>query len=451
MPVNTIDERAKQLKQSLVAFVLDAEGDLAIALEAFIAEHLNRFPKSQSQSSAQTDLAVDCFLTQGRVGDKTPLDLFLEHHANLSQEDRKLLARWTRSFTGLFAVTQTLMDGFEIKNWLTEKRYVVRAVGLQPPEQIDRLQPNEIVITRLAPIAEAEWMFFSAFTLLGKLGKPKLAVAVGNFKKCYCEDLYGDAPELLEEAWRSVEQSHQEWLDFFGSEEVTLPGYKANQQLQLFQEHLTQRRFAAAGIDSNQSLADLIHQSGGSEAESAPVTQGSETADSLGKSPTEVSPQSAMVPPQFSLPDALKKAEQVTLLTHPRWGQVYLSSYPQLKALLEQETAPTEKDKKIVHQALSEPEMNAYLWHRLAQQYPVPLERLLQDTLAQPFSLSEELDPLLQSYNKPLKPILPETASVPVHLHSLFQDAVVEVHKTQVQKTQKPKDASKVKKGFQRR
>ncbi len=446
--MNTIDERAKQLKQSLVAFVLDAEGDLAIALEAFIAEHLNRSSKSQSQSSIQTDLAVDCFLTQGRVGDKTPLDLFLAAHSDLSQPDRDLLARWVQSFTGLFAVTQTLTDGFEIKNWLTEKRYVVRAVGLQPPEQIARLQPNEIVITRLAPIAEAEWIFFSAFTLLGKLGKPKLAVAVGNFKKCYPEDLYGDAPELLEEAWRSVEQSHQEWLDFFGNEEVTLPGYQANQQLQLFQEHLTQRRLTAAGIDSNESLSDLLKQQGVSEEDSAEMHQGLKTVEPLRQPSAEASPKSAMVQPQFSLPDTLKKAEQVTLLTHPQWGQVYLSSYSQIKALLAQKTAPTEKDKKIVRQAFDAPEMNAYLWHRLAQQYPVPLERLLQEALEQPaFDLVEGLDSLLQSYGKLSKPTLPETASVPVHLHSLFQDAVLEVHKNQ---TQKPKDVSKVNKGFQR-
>lgn len=447
--MNNIDERAKHLKQSLVAFVLDAEGDLAIALEAFTAEHLDRLPKSQPQGSAQTDLAVDCFLTQGRVGNKTPLDFYLKYHTDLSQEDRTLLAGWTQSFTGLFTVTQTLTDGFELKNWLTEKRYVVRAVGLQPPEQIARLQPNEIVITRLAPIAEAEWMFFSAFTLLGKLGKPKLAVAVGNFKKCYPEDLYGDAPELLEEAWRSVEQSHQEWLDFFGSEEVTLPGYKANQQLQLFQERVTQNRLAAAGIDSNQSLSDLTKQHSDFEEDSAEMTQVLETDEVLHKPSAETSAKSAMIQPQFSLPDALKKAEQVTLLTHPQWGQVYLSSYPQIKALLELDTAPTEKDKKLVRQALNEPEMNAYLWHRLAQQYPVPLERLLQEALEQPaFGLVEGLNPLLQSYGKQLKPILPETASVPVHLHSLFQDAVMEVYKTQAQK---PKDVSKANKGFQRR
>jgi hypothetical protein len=66
---------------------------------------------------------------------------------------------------------------------------------------------------------------------------------------------------LLEEACCSVAQYHQEWLDFFGSEEVILPKYQANQQLQRFQEETTQRRLTAAGIDSTQSLAELeVHK-----------------------------------------------------------------------------------------------------------------------------------------------------------------------------------------------
>jgi hypothetical protein len=450
--VNPIYNRAKQLKQSLFEFVLDAEGDLAIALETFSAERLTRFTKSHAQSAAQTDLIVDSFLTQGCIDKQTPLDLFLIHHSDLSQADRQMLDQWPRSFTGLFLVNEVLgEDGFELKNWLTAKHYSVRSVGLQSPEQIARLKPGEIVLTRIAPMseseAESEWMLFSSLILLGKLGKPKLAVAIGNFRQHYSEDLYGDAPELLEEAWRSVAQYHQEWLDFFGSEEVILPGYQANQQLQRFQEETTQRRLAAAGIDSTQSLTDLASQANGAESE---VAQGLVVLEEVtGDRTPQASPASAMARPQINLPENLKKADRVALLTHPQWGQQYLSNYPQLQALLEFEAELTEKAKKLVRQSLEDPQMNAYLWHCLADRYAAPLERLLRSALEQPnFSLSTELDALLQSFGKPLTPVLPETASVPLHLHSLFQDAVLEVHKTQ---TNKPKEPSNASKGFQRK
>jgi hypothetical protein len=450
--VNSIYNRAKQLKQALLEFVLDAEGDLAIALETYSAQHLNRFTKSHYQSTAQTDLIVDRFLTQGCVHDQTPLDLFLAEHSDLNPADRQLLAQWTRGFTGLFLVENTVgEDGFELKNWLTAKQYLVKSVGLQPSEQIARLKPGEIVLTRIAPLPDSEWMLFSSLVLMGKLGKPKLAVAIGNFRQHYSEDLYGDAPELLEEAWRSVEQYHQEWLDFFGSEEIILPGYQANQKLQHFQEQVTQQRLAAAGINKTQSLSDLANQADLSDAE---VAQAKQELENLEKTmaeqlpPPQASSESAMVRPQVNLPEALKKADQLALLTHPKWGQLYLSTYPKLKELLKSEAELTEKTKKTVRQALEDPQMNAYLWHRLAEQYAVPLERLLKEVLVQPdFVLSTGLDAVLESFGQSLTPVLPETASVPIHLHSLFQDAVLEVHKTQ---TTKPKDASKAKKGFQR-
>jgi hypothetical protein len=450
--VNLIYNRAKQLKQALLEFVLDAEGDLAIALETYSAQHLNRFTKSHYQGTAQTDLIVDRFLTQGYVNDQTPLDLFLAAHSDLNPADRQLLVQWTQSFTGLFLVEKTVgEDGFELKNWLTAKQYLVKSVGLQPSEQIARLKPGEIVLTRIAPLSDSEWMLFSSLVLMGKLGKPKLAVAIGNFRQHYSEDLYGDAPELLEEAWRSVEQYHQEWLDFFGSEEVILPGYQANKKLQHFQEQVTQRRLAAAGIDKTQSLTDLANQADLSDAE---VAQAKQELKDLEKTmaerslPSQASSESAMVRPQVNLPEALKKADQVALLTHPKWGQLYLSTYPKLKELLQSEVELTDKTKKIVRQALEDPQMNAYLWQRLAEQYSVQLERLLQEVLGQPdFVLSTGLDVVLESFGQSLTPVLPETASVPLHLHSLFQDAVLEVHKTQISK---PKDASKGRKGFQR-
>jgi Na+-transporting NADH:ubiquinone oxidoreductase subunit NqrA len=123
--VNPIYNRAKQLKQALLEFVLDAEGDLAIALETYSAQHLNRFTKSHYQGTAQTDLIVDRFLTQGYVNDQTPLDLFLAAHSDLNPADRQLLVQWTQSFTGLFLVEKTVgEDGFELKNWLTAKQYL---------------------------------------------------------------------------------------------------------------------------------------------------------------------------------------------------------------------------------------------------------------------------------------------------------------------------------------
>jgi hypothetical protein len=235
---------------------------------------------------------------------------------------------------------------------------------------------------------------------------------------------------------------HQEFLDFFGEDEITLPGYQADQRMKAFQKAITERQLAAAGL----SGADI------SEEEIAEVVQSmGKSAGSLGGVPLPTDHETGgvkpnMVLPQLDLPDRFKKAEQLTILTHPRWGQMFLPTYQRLKTLLEANNGQgSENVEGFVLQSLADPELNTYVWRHLAAQYPTALENVLRVVLKRPqFNLQQNLDDLMQDYGKVLEPDLPETASVPVHLHQLFQEAVQEVHKNQKLKA-KPKRS----KGFQ--
>ena len=429
--MDAILERSHELKQALVDFVLDAEGELAEALETYAAEHLRR----GSGDSSQQDLIIDSFLTEGQVGDKSPLELFIENAEDLSESDCNLLKNWHRSFIGLFAITNILPDGFEFTNWLTDKHYIVKPGDTQTLEKLSRLKVGEILLTHIFPINNSDWMFSSPYTIMGKLGKPKLAVAIGNFKENYKNNLYSDAPELLEEAWQSVEQYHQQFIDFFGSDEITLPGYQLNKKIAEFQELITEKRLAEAGIDSSKSLAEMAEEAGVSEeeiqtaakevgADSNVVSQIFKDNKSTGKT--------KMVMPKVDLPAELRKAEQVTALSHPRWGQMFLPTYSRMQAILSDEDGQNlEGNEKLIRHYLEDKSINAFIWHRLAQKYPIQLEKLLQNFLQRPeFNLANDLDLLLREFDKPIEPDLPEIASVPIHLHNLFQEAIAEVNKS---------------------
>ena len=441
--VDALLERSRELKQALIDFVLDAEGELAQSLEAYAAAQ----SRSERHDNVQKDLIIDTFLTEGKVGDKTPLDLFLESQPELSQSDRQLVNGWQRSFIGLFAVTQILPDGFELMNWLTAKHYIVKPNNTKTVEEMARFKEGEILLTRITPVTEIYWMFSGSYTPMGKLGKPKLAVAIGNFKENYKTALYSDAPELLEQAWQSVEQYHQNFLDFFGSDEVTLPGYQLNKKIAEFQELMMQRRLAAAGIDESKTLAEVAEEAGIGEEE---IRAAAEEAGADSKAIAQLIDSKSttkMVMPKVDLPAELRKAEQLTALSHPRWGQMFLATYSQFKALLEAENWQSiEGSEKLIRYYLENSTINAFVWQRLAQQYPIQLENVLKMALERPnFRLNRDLDALVQEYNKPTEPELPEIASVPRHLDELFQEAVAEVNK--------PKSKSKSKKtafGFQR-
>ncbi|MBW4572002.1 MAG: hypothetical protein KME31_29595 [Tolypothrix carrinoi HA7290-LM1] len=442
--MDLILERSHELKLALIDFVLDAEDELATALETYAAEQSRR----GSGDSKQQDFIIDSFAIEGKVGDKTPLDLFCESHPDLPDTERNLIRSWHRSFIGLFAVVQILPDGFELVNWLTDKHYIVKPTDALTIQEMSRFKVGEIFLTRIAPVTDTEWMFFSSHTLLGKLGKPKLAVAIGNFKDNYKNNLYGDAPDLLEEAWRSVEKYHQEFVDFFGSDEITLPGYQLNKKIVEFQELMTEKRLAEAGIDTSKSLAEAAEAAGIDEEE---IKAAAEELGADSKVVSQVfnnkSANNKMVMPKVDLPAELRKAEQVTALSHPRWGQMFLPTYGKMKAILSADVQNIEGSEKLIRYFLEDKSINAFVWYRLAEQYPTQLEKVLQTYLQRPdFRLSSDLKALLQEFNKPIEPELPEIASVPIHLHNLFQEALADVNKSK----SKDKGKKPTAKGFQR-
>jgi hypothetical protein len=436
---NSLLEQAEQLQQDLIDFCFEAEGDLATALETYVGEQSRLFGQRYNATFEQA-LLIDSFITEGQVDQKTPIDLFVEQHPELSPSQQTLLKSWKNSFLGVFAVQEVTENTLQLMNWLTTKTYTVaKPTPISPLTGISRLQPGEIILTRIAPL-EATWIFSGSYLELGALGKPKLAVAIGNFKQLHPHHLYGDAPELLAQAWESVEKYHEEFVNHFGRDEVTLPGYQLNRELKQLQENLQEKLLSAAGVDKSQSPEEIAQQAGLTPDAMA------EMREKLGGKAEEAEPAKTpkMMLPNVELPNELEREEPVTALSHPRWGQMFLGDYPRLTALLEQCDGETKEElETLVSRNLPNPEMNAYVWQRLAQAYPQQLEMVLQRVLQRPDFTLAQLDQVLhQQYDKPLEPTLPEIASVPLHLHHLFQEAFAEVNQSKKRKGKKKKKSS---------
>ena len=433
-------ERALKLKETLVDFVYDAEGEIAIALETYAAEK----SKKNSYGIKQQNLTVDLFITEGEVKDEQkPLDIFLER--DLNPEEREILNLWHNNFIGLFEIQKIQDNSYQLMNWLTAKNYQVYSHSGMSAKETQRWQPGEIILTIIAPLSDVEWFFWSDRIIKGNLSQPKLAVAIGEFRDNYPEFLYADAPELLEQAWESVAVYHQEFVDYMGSDKITLPGYQLNKKIGELQQQMSQKKLAEAGIDDSQSLSEMLEQSGTTEAEFA------ETATELGADAEAVErviknkDKLSMVTPKVDLPPEIKEAEAVTVFSHPRWGQMFLPTYEKFTNLLANEEGLEDRETSLllVRKYLEQPETNYYVWQQLKQEYPNKLEKLLQNYSNEPnFNLENDLDRLLLKYDKRSIPQLPSIASVPIHLNNLFEAAVAQVQKT------KSKTKKKKKKGF---
>lgn len=430
--------RAIELKQKLVDFVYDAEGELAVALESFAAQ------KSQKNASGinQQNITVDLFLTQGEVSGQTPLTIFLAQNQDLKTSEIETIKLWHHNLIGLFEIKAIHPEYYEFMNWLTAKSYRVYSHSQIPEKETKRWQPGEIILTIIAPIDNSNWFLFSDRMIKGRLSQPKLAVAIGEFRDNYPESLYADAPELLAQAWDSVKVYHQEFVAYFGSDRLTLPGYKLNQKIGDLQQIMSQKKLAEAGIDDSKSLSEMLKDSGTTEEEFA------ETAKDLGADAQAVSKMMqnqeklSMVTPKVELPPEIKQAESVTVFSEPQWGQMFLPDLEKFTNLL----ANPELDRSdiIIRQYLEKPEANYYVWQQLKQEYPEGMKTLLQQYTEQTdFDLDTDLTRLLLQHDKSDTPELPAIASVPIHLNNLFEAAVAQVQKTKA----KPKKTKK-KKGF---
>ncbi len=434
------------LWSEIINFIQMAEGSVATALETFTAQQLILHPQLDA---GQRKLLTHRFAIEGKVAAQTPLEIFLDIRTDLTAEDRQLIESWRRSFVGLLAIVQIFPNGLEVMNWLTAKHYRIQFADAESQAAMTRLKVGEVIITQINPIEGIDWAIFSPWIALGRLGRPKLAVAVGTFRQNYPHYLYSDAPETLAAAWESVAVYHDRFVEFFGSDEVTLTGKELQVRISEFQTWLVDKQLETAGIDRasfreaspTKSLAELATDAG----VAADDLQALTTTLGLTESTTSQKQTAAlerMVPPNVELPPQLKHAAAVTALSHPYWGQMFLPNYVQIQQLLANLTTQplTSEQINMFQKSLADPQMNAFVWRRLAREFPEQLELAIRQVPGQSsFKLSTDLDSILTKFNKYLEPDLPDLASVPIHLHELFQSAVLEVSKEKAKSKSQPK------------
>jgi hypothetical protein len=437
--------RAGMLWSSIIDFIQTDRGSIASGLESYTTSQLIRRPQLDA---GQQKLLIHRFAIEGAIESKTPIELFLASQKNLSLADRQLISNWQRSFVGLLTIVQIFPNGLEVMNWLTAKHYRIQFTDLDSQTAMSRLKVGEVIIAQMSQIVGIDWAILAPWVALGRLGKPKLAVAIGAFRQNYPHYLYSDAPEELAAAWESVAVYHDRFVEFFGADEITLAGAQLQTRISEFQNWMVAKQLEAAGIDKSQSLSDLaIDARVGAEdlqalTDTLGLPVGVTAVSEHPSSSTEPKNQMVkMVSPKVEIPQQLKAASAVTALSHHYWGQMFLVDYPRLKTLLTPvapQYLPT--DLNFFRKCLADPLLNAAVWRRLAAQFPQQLQLAIGQTLELPnFNLGRDLDSVLIKFNKYLEPDLPDLASVPIHLHELFQAAIQEVSKDKAKSKSQPK------------
>lgn len=369
--------------------LVERSGDLKAALVAYgearrFARHLDRaldryLPGGVAADDAELANAVDRFLLQYELPDgKTVVELFVEEHLDLTDEERTLLLGWRDVVEGIFQIDRREGQALVLTNLVDDLTY--RARSNRGPAAIQTMRVGSFLITRLVPIEE-EWLLSGISSIYPAAYRDDIYRAAANLALQNPALVFRN-PEKLEQAWTLQREERRSFVDFFGTDLVVLPGSGIEERMRAYMRFRTH---------------DVRDENGKSAADRGRELYGAE--------PPEI---------DFRLPAEMTEAETVGVLYDAVEGMLFLRNFGLLEAAFaDPELASRGRHREAMFGHLKDPALSPLPFRRLAERDPERASRLFALLLKRPnFSWDRDSDALFRQY-KPdyfARPPLPGVA-----------------------------------------
>lgn len=219
-------ERSGDLKQELVAYI--ERGALRRELDSARRE---RFGTSRRIDEGDFINFLDWFLLQHRLPDgRTVIEQFVADHPRLPGKERQMLLGWRDVVEGIFRVEEQEGEALLAVNLVDELTYRIRSnMG---PRAIASLKPGDFLITRIVPVQD-EWLLSGATHRLPASSRTHVlrqaaALALRSPSLCFRN------PKKLQEAWDVQRADREEFIAFFGSDTVVVPGERLPETMRAY-------------------------------------------------------------------------------------------------------------------------------------------------------------------------------------------------------------------------
>ncbi len=228
-------KRSGELKRSLVDF----------ALRPRFQRQLGQFTvdsagPGQGLREGHEISVIDRFALQHRLPNgKTVLDLFLAGQPGqprLTAADRELLRGWRDPVEGVFEIRRNDRDSLVLLNLLDDLEY--RVYSNLGPAPFGQLPEGGFVIARLVrvnPIPGA-WQLSGTLSPYPKSGAGEVAQVALALAMTQPELVYRN-PRKLEQGWIQMREDRTAFMEFFGTDELVLPPFEAEERLNAYYRH----------------------------------------------------------------------------------------------------------------------------------------------------------------------------------------------------------------------
>ncbi len=243
--------RCGDLKRDLVEFAKGVRFQRALgqALE-------DHFGDTITGGEAEIANFLDYFVLQHLLGDgRTVVDHFVDARPELSDAEKAMLLGWKDVFEGIFLVQRREREALVVLNLVDELTYRVRSnIG---PSGLARILVGSFVITRLVPVGD-DWMLSGVTTALPRLRRDE-AYRMARELATKAPELSFRNPRKLQEAWELQRKDRREFIAFFGSDMIVVPGNEMTERMRAYAHFKMHEVRDAQG----RSAADRVQQAYG--------------------------------------------------------------------------------------------------------------------------------------------------------------------------------------------
>jgi len=348
-------DRAERLKIELVEFV--TKGELRNEYEV---EHKLFFEAAEPGDEHEHESVLDWFLFDwfDETGESA-ITRYLDSGPGLDEADQEILLDWQDSINSVFEIRSTTKNSLQLKDLDSGDVYTVNTRAELTP-----FKRGEFIIARLLPLGDD--LIFSGLQFL--MPDRESALAWLEMRRAF--DAF-DSPEAIEKAQREQVAA---FCELFGCDELTVASSKLNSTLERFQRYLiTERRDPETGMTPAERFRKELGQD-------------------------------LMVPDLPPLPEPVAGAGEVTILCDDFDGIVLLPDFNRFRRVFESHEpdrqVPEWRD--LVWTYIKNPDIPIVAFERVAEQFPLRVEKILRSLIGdKDFSL-EHLYAVLLHYKQPV-------------------------------------------------
>ncbi|RLB95672.1 MAG: hypothetical protein DRH90_25310 [Deltaproteobacteria bacterium] len=232
IPENTLN-RLGDIKSTLINFSRSPEfkEDFEMARKSRFGK--KKRPKNEGEwINFQDWFVLECELMSGG----TIIDRYFETYQDKMRRDvQELINGWKQVIEGLFEIKDRIENGYFVKNLINERAYKVYPTNVSEP--LIELHKGDFFIGRIVP-ARGVHIFSGAFTPIPLDGNDRVRNEMYQMAaRMQTENparALADNPEKLKKSREAVQRQYNDFINYFGKDEVFGTGKEIRQNYQDF-------------------------------------------------------------------------------------------------------------------------------------------------------------------------------------------------------------------------